>query len=185
MKYLKKKVAELREETGMNFALARTPAESCSYRLANIDIKRYKNKAIYQGDPSNNSAYYTNSFHVRPNLDIPLFKRMSIEGAFHPLTDGGAMSHVWLGEANPNPEAVMELTKNLATKTAIQYMAFTKDLTICDACGFVTGGVNTECPKCKSSKIQVWSRITGYYQNIKGWNKGKLQELKDRRRYSA
>ena len=32
--------------------------------------------------------------------------------------------------------------------------------------------------------LQHWSRITGYYQNIKGWNKGKLQELKDRQKYS-
>jgi len=31
--------------------------------------------------------------------------------------------------------------------------------------------------------IQHWSRITGYYQNVSGWNKGKIQELKDRRRY--
>ena len=31
--------------------------------------------------------------------------------------------------------------------------------------------------------LQHWSRITGYYQNITGWNKGKLQELKDRQKY--
>ncbi|OYT53421.1 MAG: hypothetical protein B6U72_05565 [Candidatus Altiarchaeales archaeon ex4484_2] len=30
-----------------------------------------------------------------------------------------------------------------------------------------------------------WSRITGYYQNIDGWNEGKIQELKDRRRYGV
>jgi ribonucleoside-triphosphate reductase len=184
MKYLKDKTAQLREKTGMNFALARTPAESCAQRLANIDIKRYPNKAVYQGEREKGSAYYTNSFHVRPNAGVPLFKRMSLEGSFHPLTDGGAMSHVWLGEANPNTEAIMELTKKIATKTALQYMSFTKDLTICDDCGNTAGGIQTECPKCKSTKIQVWSRITGYYQNIKGWNKAKLQELKDRQRYT-
>ncbi|MEA3255256.1 MAG: anaerobic ribonucleoside-triphosphate reductase [Candidatus Altiarchaeota archaeon] len=31
--------------------------------------------------------------------------------------------------------------------------------------------------------IGHFSRITGYYQNIDGWNNGKKQELKDRRRY--
>ena len=31
--------------------------------------------------------------------------------------------------------------------------------------------------------IQQFSRITGYYQNITGWNAGKRQELKDRKRY--
>ena len=62
-------------------------------------------------------------------------------------------------------------------------MAFTKDLTICDDCGFTLGGIEDKCPSCGSKNIQSWSRITGYYQNISGWNKGKLQELKDRRRY--
>lgn len=31
--------------------------------------------------------------------------------------------------------------------------------------------------------IQQFSRITGYYQSIGGWNEGKIQELRDRRRY--
>ena len=139
MKYLKDRIAKLRDETDMNFALARTPAESTGGRLANIDKRRYPNKAIYQGSVEAKSIYYTNSFHVRPDANIPLFKRLQIEGSFHPLTDGGAMSHVWLADANPDPEAVTQLTKNIATKTAIQYMAFTKDLTVCDDCGSVSG----------------------------------------------
>ena len=42
-----------------------------------------------------------------------------------------------------------------------------------------------ECSTCKSKNVQIWSRITGYYQNVSGWNKAKLQELKDRRRYGV
>jgi len=185
MKHMKEVVARFREETKLNFALARTPAESTAHRLASIDRKTYGDKAIVQGDIATNSIYYTNSFHVRPNAEIPLFERMKIEGAFHPLTDGGAMSHIWLGEAHPNAEAIMELTKKIATKTAIQYMAYTKDLTICESCGLVTGGLYEKCPTCKSEHVQNWSRITGYYQNIKGWDKGKIAELHDRRRYAV
>ena len=37
----------------------------------------------------------------------------------------------------------------------------------------------------KGKPMQHWSRITGYYQNVAGWNDGKLQELKDRKRYSV
>jgi len=185
MKYMKEVVARFRKETGLNFALARTPAESTASRLARIDRKIYRAKAIVQGDATTDSIYYTNSFHVRPSADIDLFERMKIEGAFHPLTDGGAMSHIWLGETHPNSEAIMNLTKKIAVKTAIQYMAYTKDLTICESCGFVTGGLHEKCPKCKSSHVQNWSRITGYYQNIKGWDKGKIAELHDRKRYGV
>jgi len=37
----------------------------------------------------------------------------------------------------------------------------------------------------RGKPIQHFSRITGYYQNIEGWNEGKRQELKDRRRYGV
>ncbi|MFH1424810.1 MAG: anaerobic ribonucleoside-triphosphate reductase [archaeon] len=181
MKDIKDIVADFRKETGMNFSLARTPAESCSYRLAQIDMKAYPDQAVYQG--SGNSAYYTNSFHVSPFADVPMFDRLDLEGAFHPLTDGGAMSHVWLGEANPNTEGIYELTKRIAQKTAIQYFAFTKDLTVCSDCNFTSGGLSNTCSNCNSTKVDWWSRITGYYQNVGGWNKGKLAELSERRRY--
>lgn len=38
---------------------------------------------------------------------------------------------------------------------------------------------------CGGKALQHWSRITGYYQNISGWNEGKLQELRDRQRYGV
>lgn len=181
MKAMKDIVAEFREESGLIFALARTPAESCAYRLAQIDLRNYDGKAVVNGPAD--SAYYTNSFHVNPSADIPLWKRLTIEGAFHPLTDGGAMSHVFLGESNPSTEGIYELTKKIATKTAIQYFAFTKDLSVCRNCSFTVGGLVDKCPSCGRGEMDWWSRITGYYQNINGWNKGKLEELKDRRRY--
>ena len=31
--------------------------------------------------------------------------------------------------------------------------------------------------------LEYYSRITGYYQKVSGWNEGKLQEFKDRKRY--
>ncbi|HDH41562.1 MAG TPA: anaerobic ribonucleoside-triphosphate reductase [Candidatus Altiarchaeales archaeon] len=171
-----------KEETGLNFCLARTPAESSAGRLARIDISRYP-QAVYNGE--NESAYYTNSFHVRPNADIPLWKRLSIEGPFHPITTGGAMSHVWLGEANPDPDGILELTKRIISKTKIQYFAFTKDISICNSCNGVFGGLLDKCPNCGNKNMEWWSRITGYYQNISGWNEGKKQELRDRRRYGV
>ncbi|MBN2251959.1 MAG: anaerobic ribonucleoside-triphosphate reductase [Candidatus Altiarchaeota archaeon] len=183
MKHMKEKVAEYRNETGLIFSLARTPAESCSHRLPQIDMRKYKEKAVVNGEGDH--AYYTNSFHVRPSAEIPLWKRLTIEGAFHPLTDGGAMSHVFLSEENPTPEGIYELTKKIATKTAIQYYAYTKDLSVCSECNHTAGGLQYSCPNCGSEKVDWWSRITGYYQNVSGWNKGKLAELSHRRRYGV
>ena len=48
-----------------------------------------------------------------------------------------------------------------------------------------------ECPVCKrpvckcgSHDVFAISRVTGYLQDVGGWNQAKLQELRDRKRYT-
>jgi RNA polymerase subunit RPABC4/transcription elongation factor Spt4 len=41
------------------------------------------------------------------------------------------------------------------------------------------------CPECGSHDVVQISRVTGYLQEVSGWNAGKQQELKDRRRYTV
>jgi ribonucleoside-triphosphate reductase len=57
-------------------------------------------------------------------------------------------------------------------------------MTICTDEGYVAPGLLDKCPKCKSENVQHLSRITGYLQSVEGWNRGKRQELLDRKRYS-
>ena len=40
------------------------------------------------------------------------------------------------------------------------------------------------CPECGSHDVVQISRVTGYLQEVSGWNAGKQQELKDRVRYT-
>ena len=39
------------------------------------------------------------------------------------------------------------------------------------------------CPECGNHNVVSWSRITGYLNDISGWNAGKKQEFIDRKRY--
>lgn len=39
------------------------------------------------------------------------------------------------------------------------------------------------CPECGDHSVVQISRVTGYLQDVSGWNSGKKQELKDRTRY--
>ena len=160
MKKMKDIVAEFRKSTNLNFSLARTPAESTATRLALIDRKNYGEKAVFQGELPD-AIYYTNSFQLRPSADVPLFEKLRIEGSFHPLTDGGALTQVWLGEHRPDPEALLELTKKIATKTAIQYFPYTRDLSVCNVCGTTTGGLYEKCKKCGAENLQ-WTTKDGY-----------------------
>lgn len=41
------------------------------------------------------------------------------------------------------------------------------------------------CPECGSHDVTQISRVTGYYQEVSGWNYGKQQELKDRKRHDV
>ena len=40
------------------------------------------------------------------------------------------------------------------------------------------------CPVCHRHNVTQLSRVTGYVGNVSGWNEGKKQEFKDRKRYS-
>ena len=188
---------ELESRSGYKIALARTPAESTAQRFAIADLitNEYKGNAekLVRGDVGQAKfllanrkkdvpIYYSNGTHVDVGAKIGLFDRMNIEQKFFPLLNGGNMLHIWLGDANPDPEALYKLTKRITTQSNIGYYAYTKDLTVCSNCGKVTSPIREECPNCKSPAVEWWSRVTGYYQAVSGWNKGKRQELINRYR---
>ncbi len=178
VKFMLDTAVEWSKESGLRWVITQTPAESTAYRFARLDRKYFGSKAIVRGE--GNSIYYTNSSHCRVSAEIPLFDRLRIEGSFHPLCNGGMMAHVWIGESSPNPELLWKLTEKIAKKTLIGYWAYTKDMTFCKKCKKVIGGINSECPICGSKDVECYSRITGYYQRVSGWNEGKRRELKDR-----
>ncbi len=190
-----KKVLE--ERSGLKLALARTPAESTGQRFAIADLltNGYRNRAkkLVKGDVDRARSlladgvkdvpvYYSNGTHVYVGAKVGLLERMDIEQKFFPLLNGGNMFHVWLRDGSPDPESLYKLTKRIATKSHVGYYAYTKDLTLCNNCGKVTSPVYEQCPHCGSSQVEWWSRVTGYYQAVSGWNEGKKKELMDRYR---
>lgn len=182
------------EETGLKFAIARTPAESCAQRFAVADLIHYPEyaKKYVKGDlekalslyreTTDLPIYYTNGSHVNVSARIPLYERMKIEEKFFPILKGGNIFHIWLGEANPDPEAILKLNKKIAMESWIGYWSHTKDITLCQLCGFIGGGIHDSCPICHNKDVKIYSRITGYYQEVSSWNAAKKQELKDRYR---
>ena len=188
---------ELESKSGYKIALARTPAESTAQRFAIADLitnnYREKSEKLVKGDVEQAKfmlnkrvkdvpVYYSNGTHLDVGAKVGLFERMDIEQKFFPLLNGGNMLHIWLGDANPDPEALYKLTKRITTQSNIGYYAYTKDLTVCSNCGKVTSPMRDQCPNCDSTAVEWWSRVTGYYQAVSGWNKGKKQELVDRYR---
>ncbi|MHA2602549.1 MAG: anaerobic ribonucleoside-triphosphate reductase [Candidatus Thorarchaeota archaeon SMTZ1-83] len=196
LKHLKKKSVEFEKETGMQFGVTRTPAESAAGRLAKKDYKAYPGIRKYlKGNHPN--VYYTNSTTLYVGADLPLSERIKKEGMFHPYMDGGALTHIYLGEANPEPDALWELTKKIATSTLNSYFAYTKDTILCPVCNHIAGIdwritkfdsidelSKIPCPRCGYVGVEIYSRITGYLQGVNSsWNNAKRQEFLDRHRY--
>ncbi|MCK9576493.1 MAG: anaerobic ribonucleoside-triphosphate reductase [Clostridia bacterium] len=187
---------ELSKENGITIALARTPAETTAQRFAVSDLlhEEYREKAstVIKGDleaalqqigkTKDLPIYYTNGTHVAVNANITLPERINCEHTFFPVVDGGNILHIWLGEGSSRPEGLMDFAMQLAKNTQVGYFAFTRDMTVCTAEGSVSNGLHDKCPKCGSENVQHLSRITGYLQAVEGWNAGKRQELKDRKR---
>ncbi len=189
---------KLSAQHGMTIALARTPAETTAQRFAVSDLIHEEFRDCAEGVVKGDIAavkkmlhktrdlpvYYTNGTHLPPGADVTIFERAKHEHVFFPIVDGGNIFHIFMGEATPDPQGLMDFGLRLARETQIGYFTFTKDMTVCLGCSQVSGGLSDRCPSCGSEDVDHISRITGYLQAVSGWNSAKRQELKDRKRYN-
>ena len=92
------------------------------------------------------------------------------------------MTHIWLGESQPAPEGLADFVVKVFKNTKNDQIAFSPEFTSCNDCNKTARGLLDKCPYCESENIEGITRITGFFSKISSWNKGKLAELKDRRR---
>jgi len=183
LNYMVAKCNTMTDRDGYSYSLWEQPSEHTARRLAILDLKHFPKKAIVQS--SGNSAYYTNSSHIRYDANIPLSKRIQLQGDFHPIVNGGVITHIWLGEQKPDIQGLWELTKSICLNTNTAYFAYTIDFTFCPHCRKMYRGGQFTCPKCSSPDVKVYSRITGYYSDVNRYNPGKRAEWESRKRYNS
>ncbi|MBN3037210.1 MAG: anaerobic ribonucleoside-triphosphate reductase [Candidatus Diapherotrites archaeon] len=160
-RHMDKRCKEFTEECGYPFALEQTPAESTAFRMAKLDWKEYNGLAqqYIKGDLESGSVYYTNSTHLNTGVEMPLATRIKDEGVFHPVIEAGAITHAWLGEASPDPEALKTFTIKMMKNTMNQQITYTRDLTYCKSCGKLQGGILDKCKYCGASQTGEWSKV--------------------------
>jgi anaerobic ribonucleoside-triphosphate reductase len=182
LNYMVAKCNTMTERDGFSYSLWEQPSEHTARRLAGLDLKHFPKKAIVQS--SGDSAYYTNSSHIRYDADIPLFKRIKLQGDYHPIVSGGVITHIRFGEQMADIQGLWELTKNICLNTNTAYFAYTIDFTFCTRCRKMFRGGQFSCPACHSKDVKVYSRITGYYSDVSRYNPGKKVEWESRKRYN-
>ncbi|MHA1302032.1 MAG: anaerobic ribonucleoside-triphosphate reductase, partial [Candidatus Helarchaeota archaeon] len=180
LSYMVAKCNNMTERDGLTYSIWEQPAESSSSRFAKLDLKHFPKKAIPQS--TGKYVYYTNSDHFRYDADIPLSYRIIKQGDFHPIVNGGVITHIWLGEQKPDIHGLWEFTKNICLNTNTAYFAYTIDFTYCPHCRKMFRGGSFTCPQCQSTDAKIYSRITGYYSEVNRYNDGKKAEWKNRKR---
>jgi len=180
--FMKNETEKEGKKVGLKILLDQTPSESTTYRFAKLDLMFFPKQAskIVHGDIKKGEVYYTNSSQLDVDVDIDPLERIEIEGKIHPLMQGGALTHIWLGEHQPSPASMANLVKKIYHKTQNTQVAFSPEFTVCSDCGRVARGMKEKCSFCKSKKVDWITRVTGYFSFVKSWNRGKRGELKDR-----
>ena len=177
---MNEKCKEYKEKDHLRWAVFSSPAESTAYKFGEYNKKKYPN-AYVQG--TKDHYYLTNSHHIRVSDTSNIIEHIKNGDYFHPLSLGGCIEHLWIGDTYIDSKSLFSLTKKIA-KTNMNYWDYDSAFSSCSSCGFSQTEIFSECPICGSDDVITYDRCTGYYVPVKGFNKGKKQEFKDRYRHN-
>jgi len=144
--YMRKRMDDEAEKSGLNFTLLATPAEGLSGRFVKLD------KQIYGVIPGvTDRDYYTNSFHVPVYYSIKAFKKIQIEGPYHNLTNAGHISYVEMDGDPTKNLAAFEAIIRCMHDSGIGYGSVNHPIDRDPICGY-NGIIDNVCPKCGRSE---------------------------------
>ncbi len=137
--YLKAK--QMEEQHGLKIVLEETPGESTSLRFAKVDLQEYPESREYvRGDIDKGEVYYTNSVHLAADADVDIMERIEKQAKFNPIIEAGAITHVFVGEKSPSPEAIYQLVKKTWEHTPSAQITISPEFTVCEDCHAVSKG---------------------------------------------
>jgi len=172
VKFMRDYTDNLKYKYNLNFSLLATSGELISGRFIEIDKTIFDSIIL-------NKGYYTNSFHVDVDSELPACRKLQIEGPFHLYSNGGCISYVELAEAPfGNAEGLDELVE-IAIESGVHYLGFNFPKDICQECG--ASGTFDVCPSCGSEKITRIRRVSGYLEVQDFFTSGKIKESKNRK----
>jgi len=162
--YMRTKMDDESEKTGLNFTLLATPAEGLSGRFVRMDKERYGEIAGIT-----DRGYYTNSFHVPVYYTVKAYKKIQIEAPYHQYTNAGHISYVELdGDTLKNVEAFEAIVRYMK-ESGIGYGSINHPVDRDPICGY-TGVIDDVCPRCgrregESISIEKLKELRKKYPN--------------------
>ncbi len=171
------------EETGLNFSLLATPAESLSGRFVAIDKNRF---GVIPGVTDRD--YYTNSFHIPVYFPISAYDKIRLEAPYHAFTNAGHITYIEMdGDPTKNLEAFESVIRCMHD-SGVGYGSINHPVDRDPVCGY-NGIINDFCPKCGRTEdgqsFERIRRITGYLVGtLDRFNNSKRSEERDRVKHS-
>lgn len=164
------------QKTGWMYNTEQTPVEGAAPKLA------AKDKILF-GEENHKWPLYSNQFYALTS-DIPLVERIKTQGMFDKLMDGGAILHINVAEKIESKNQMNKLIK-FAAKQGVVYFAVNYQMNRCVE-GHLTVGEMDICNVCGNEIEDKFTRVVGFYTNIKTWNKTRREvEYPERKFYSS
>jgi ribonucleoside-triphosphate reductase len=179
--FVREKLSLFQEETKNNYNLEATPAEGTTYRLAQIDKKRFPDIICANDCLENSNPFYTNSTLLPVNHTDDLFEALDHQDELQTKYTGGTVLHAFLGEKIDSEDQVKNLIKKTFEIYSLPYLSITPTFSICPDHGYLDAE-HENCPKC-NKPCEVYSRVVGYLRPVKQWNDGKQSEYILRKEY--
>jgi ribonucleoside-triphosphate reductase len=179
--FMRARLNEFQHETGHNYNLEATPAEGTSFRLAQIDVKKYPDIFTATGRVNGNAAFYTNSTQLPVNYTDDIFEALDLQDDIQRRYTGGTVFHTFIGERIQEAQAAKVLVKKICDNYHLPYFTFSPTFSVCPNHGYLKGEIDA-CPQC-GDECEIYSRIVGYMRPTKQWNKGKQEEFKMRKAF--
>ena len=181
MKYMRARVDQWKEESGLGFALYGTPAESLIYTFAKKDLAQFGSI-----DGVTDKGYYTNSYHVPVTEEIWWKDKLQLEAKFHSISSGGCISYIEIPNMTDKYEVIEVIIKYMYEN--VQYAEINTRSDLCFKCSY-DGEIKVEddystwkCPKCGNTdmaEMMVLRRSCGYLGS-NYWNEGRTKEINER-----
>ncbi len=183
--HMQAEAEKLSRTYGLRLLLEQTPAETTAYRFARLDLKYFSPAAGHcvKGNLAGGEVYYTNSTQLSVSAEASPLERAKSEGRFHPLIRAGVMSNIWLGDFLPDTGKMADFIARVFHDTLNDHIVFSPEFSACAACGQTFRGQESTCSICGAKDPEGIARIAQYFSRTSGWNKGKLAELRDRRKH--
>lgn len=145
--FMRKKLADLQEETDALFNLEATPAESTSYRLAKHDKKNFPD-IITSGD---DDPFYTNSSQLPVDFTDDIFEALDHQDELQTKYTGGTVFHAFIGEAISDWDSCKKLVKAIAYNYRLPYFTISPTFSVCPKHGYIKGE-HFNCYICEAEK---------------------------------